>query len=191
MNKYLGLHFCKCLQSILPMGHRVSLLLKVIQKEAIHESCLNEAYIQIEYYIGISKGTPQLSERNTFSRNRRVGCCWRRVKHIGRAPRWDTVQWSLSCPGLTSNLLPHRSVQAACINTFASCCCSVAKACSILHELQHAKILCPSLSPWVCSNPCPLSQWCHLNISSSVVPFTSCPQFFPTSGFFQWVISSH
>ena len=57
------------------MGHRVSLLLKVIQKEAIHESCLNEAYIQIEYYIGISKGTPQLSERNTFSRNRRVGCC--------------------------------------------------------------------------------------------------------------------
>ena len=56
---------------------------------------------------------------------------------------------------------------------------------------SHAKLLCPSLSPWVCSNSCPLSQWCHLNISSSVAPISSCPQFFPTSGFFQWVGSSH
>ena len=36
----------------------------------------------------------------------------------------------------------------------------------------------PSLSPWVCSNSCPLSQWCHATISSSVAPF-SCPQSFP------------
>lgn len=46
MNKYLGLHFSKCFQSTLPMGHTESLLLKVIQKKkAIHESCLNKAYI--------------------------------------------------------------------------------------------------------------------------------------------------
>ena len=40
-------------------------------------------------------------------------------------------------------------------------------------------------------NPCPLSQWCHPTISSSFVPFSSCPQSFPASGFFQWVNSSH
>ena len=44
------------------------------------------------------------------------------------------------------------------------------------HGLQHAKHLCPSLSPWVCLHPCSLSQWCHPTISSSVVPFSSCPQ---------------
>ena len=52
------------------------------------------------------------------------------------------------------------------------------------HELQQAKLPCPSLSPWVCSNSCPLSQWCHPTISSSVTPFSSCPQSFPVSGSF-------
>ena len=41
---------------------------------------------------------------------------------------------------------------------------------------------CPSPTPGVHPNPCPLSQWCHLIISSSVIPFSSCPQSFPTSG---------
>ena len=41
------------------------------------------------------------------------------------------------------------------------------------HELQHTRLLCPSLSPWVCSNSCPLSQWCHTTISSSVIHFSS------------------
>ena len=53
-----------------------------------------------------------------------------------------------------------------------------------LHELQHARFPCPSLSPIVCSNSCPLGQWCHQTISSSVIPFSSCPQSFPDSGFF-------
>ena len=43
----------------------------------------------------------------------------------------------------------------------------------------------PSLSPGVCSNSCPLSQWCHPTISSSVIPFSSCPQSLPASGSFQ------
>ena len=51
--------------------------------------------------------------------------------------------------------------------------------------LQHARLPCPSLSPRVCSNSCPLSQWCHPTISSSVIPFSSCPQSFPASGSFQ------
>ena len=52
------------------------------------------------------------------------------------------------------------------------------------HGLQQARLPCPSLSPRACSNSCPLSQWCHPTISSSVVPFSSCLQSFPTSGSF-------
>ena len=52
------------------------------------------------------------------------------------------------------------------------------------HGLQHARLPCPSPSPRACSNSCPLSQWCHPAISSSVVPFSSCLQSFPTSGLF-------
>ena len=44
------------------------------------------------------------------------------------------------------------------------------------HESQHARPPCPSPIPGVHSNSCPLSQWCHPAISSSVVPFSSCPQ---------------
>ena len=47
------------------------------------------------------------------------------------------------------------------------------------HELQHARLPCPSPSPGICSNSCPLSQWCYPTISSSVVPFSSCLQSFP------------
>ena len=49
------------------------------------------------------------------------------------------------------------------------------------HESQHARPPCPSATPGVHSNSCPSSQWCHPAISSSVVPFTSCPQSLPAS----------
>ena len=49
------------------------------------------------------------------------------------------------------------------------------------YGLQHARPPCPSLSPEVCSNSCPLSWWCYLTVSSSVVPFFSCPQSSPPS----------
>ena len=47
------------------------------------------------------------------------------------------------------------------------------------HELQHIRLPCPSLSPGVCSNSCPLGQWCHPTISSSLNPFSFCPQSSP------------
>ena len=58
--------------------------------------------------------------------------------------------------------------------------------------LQHVRLPCPSLSPRVCSNSCPLSWWCHLTICPSVTPFSSCPQFFPSSGSFptNWLFTS-
>ena len=52
------------------------------------------------------------------------------------------------------------------------------------HELQHARPPCPSQTPGVYSNSCPSSWWCHPAISSSVVPFSSCPQSLPASGSF-------
>ena len=53
------------------------------------------------------------------------------------------------------------------------------------HELQHARPRCPSPTPEVHPNPCPLCRWCHPTTSSSVVPSSSCPQSFPASGSFQ------
>ena len=53
------------------------------------------------------------------------------------------------------------------------------------HESQHARPPCPSPTPGAYSNPCPLSRWCHPTISSSVVPFSSCPQSFSASWSFQ------
>ena len=52
------------------------------------------------------------------------------------------------------------------------------------HESQHAKPPCPSPTPRVHSNSCPSSQWCHPAISFSVIPFSSCPQSLPASGYF-------
>ena len=53
------------------------------------------------------------------------------------------------------------------------------------HESQHARPPCPSPTPGVHSDSCPSNQWCHPAISSSVIPFSSCPQSFPASGSFQ------
>ena len=53
------------------------------------------------------------------------------------------------------------------------------------HGPPHARPPCPSLTPWVHPNPCPLNQWCHPTISSSVVPCSYCPHSFPASGSFQ------
>ena len=65
-------------------------------------------------------------------------------------------------------------------------CCSVSQSCLTLqpHGLQHTRLPYPSPSPEVCSNLCPLSWWWRPTILSSVAPFSSCPQSFPTSGSF-------
>ena len=68
---------------------------------------------------------------------------------------------------------------------------SVQFSCSVVsdslqpHEEQHARPPCPTPIPGVHPNSCPLSRWCHPAISSSVIPFSSCPQSFPASGSFQ------
>ena len=60
------------------------------------------------------------------------------------------------------------------------------------HGLQHTRPPCPSLTPKVDSNSCPLNRWCHPTISSYIIPFSSCLQSFPASGSFQmsWFFTS-
>ena len=69
----------------------------------------------------------------------------------------------------------HSSVQFSC---------SVVSDCLRPHESQHARPPCPLQTPRVYANSCPLSRWCHPAISSSVIPFSSCPQSLPASGSF-------
>ena len=69
--------------------------------------------------------------------------------------------------------------------------CSVMSESLQPHELQHARLPCPSLSPGICSNSHPLSRWCYPIISASVALF-SCPQSFPASRSFpmRWLFAS-
>ena len=73
-------------------------------------------------------------------------------------------------------------------------CCSVSAVSDSLWSwgLQHARLPCPSPSPGVCSNSYPLTQWWHPTITSSVIPFFSCPQSFPTLGSYpmSWLFPS-
>ena len=87
-----------------------------------------------------------------------------------------------TCSFLSSSLCPAMtSTERSSSVQFTS----VAQSCLTLrpHGLQHARLPCPSPTPGAYSNSCPLSQWCHPTISSSVIPF-SCLQSFPASGSF-------
>ena len=74
------------------------------------------------------------------------------------------------------------------------CCHSVTKLCPTLCDPMDYSmpVFCPSLSPGVCSNSCPLSQWCHPTISPSAAPIPFCVQSFPESGSFpvSWLFIS-
>ena len=86
-------------------------------------------------------------------------------------PRWESeAAHFLRCSYL---MVTHQSVQ------FSH---SVVSDSLPSHEPQHSRPPCPSPTPGVYPNPCPLSWWCHPTISSSVIPFSSCPQSFPASG---------
>ena len=69
---------------------------------------------------------------------------------------------------------------------------SVTQSCPTLCNPMDCRLPCLSLTPKACSNSCPLSYWCHPTISSSVVPFSSCPQSFPATRSFpgSWLFTS-
>ena len=74
-------------------------------------------------------------------------------------------------------VLSHSVVTMQRVRTMECCWCSVTQSCLTLcnaMEWQHARLPCPSPSPGVCPNSCPLNWWCHPTISSSVTSFSSC-----------------
>ena len=91
------------------------------------------------------------------------------------------LAWSHTC--LTGDC-GHAGLRGMVWDSLLSCCViwspsspSVAQSCLNLRDPMD----CSTPSPWVCSNSCPSSQWCHPTTSSSVIPFSSCPQSFPAS----------
>ena len=90
------------------------------------------------------------------------------------------TKWALSQGCKDSSISANQSIQYTTFNSvqFSH---SIASDTLQPHESQHTRPPCPSLSPRIHSNSCPSSQWRHPAISSSVVPFSSCPQSLPAS----------
>ena len=88
--------------------------------------------------------------------------------------------WS-GLPFPTSSIFIYPSVHPFLHFLFS---CSVMSDSLWPHGLQHSRLPCPSLSPGVCSNSCPLNWWCHPTMSSSVILFSSCLQSFWAAGSF-------
>ena len=103
-----------------------------------------------------------------------------------------TVYWQLeqSCHTRDSgpSIQPVRQPQPVGVGLFLLFSHSVVSNSLWLHGLLQARLPCPSLSPGVCANSCPLSQWCHPTISSSITLFF-CPQSFPAPGVFLFFAS--
>ena len=121
------------------------------------------------------------------------GAWWATVH--GVAKNWPWLRTSLSLFSQTACLFHYLSLdknlvlgkQISYLLLFSSVQFSRSVVSNSLrpHELQHSRPPCPSPTPGVHPNPCPSSRRCHPTISSSVVPFSSCPQSFPASGSFQ------
>ena len=96
-----------------------------------------------------------------------------------------------SCPGIKPASLKSPALAGGFFTTSATWKANSVKfSCSVLsdslwpHELQHARPPCPSPTPIVHPNSCPSSRWCLPAVSSSFIPFSSCPQSLPASGSF-------
>jgi len=91
----------------------------------------------------------------------------------------------------TDTLRSSKSIGCIRVHSWSYTFCSVQFSRSVMsdslwpHGLQRARTPCPSPTPWAYSNSRPLSQWCLPTVSSSVIPFSSCPQSFPASGSFK------
>ena len=124
-------------------------------------------FIKIHFLAESKKGTRNRKPEGLYNlhscRSQVIAALFKKARIL----LFATSSWLSSCilPALT------RSIS------------SVAQLCLTLrhHELQHARPLSLTPTPGAYSNSCPLSQWCHPTISSSVVPFSSCPQSFAAS----------
>ena len=114
---------------------------------------------------------------------------WGKERHLpqGQNMRGAHTQKNLS----NQNVLLKKFIEVEFIYSSVQFSRSAVSDCLQPHELQHTRPPCPSPTPGVHSNSRPSSWWCHPAISSSVIPFSSCPQSLQVSESFQWVNSSH
>ena len=119
------------------------------------------------FYAAASQGWP--AAQGLSHHHRHTNCT------EDRLARW----WWLNSKNQKFNVASKSDNPLRCTH-----CCSDTKSCLTLrlHWLQHTRFLCPPLSPKVCSNSRPLSQWCHPIISSSATPFSFGLPFPPASG---------
>ena len=113
----------------------------------------------------------------------RLFCPWDSPGKITGVGCHSLLQGNLPNPGIETGS-PALQVDSLPLSHWGSplqFSCSVVSDSLRPHESQRARPPCPSPTPWVHSDSCPLSQWCHPAVSSSVVPFSSCPQSLPAS----------
>ena len=103
------------------------------------------------------------------------------LKHFPNDRHLPCFSFSVMAISTTMNIFSMYLFAETCLVQFSH---SVMSNSLWLHELQHIRPPCPSPTPRVHPNPCPLSRWCHPTISSSVIAFSYCPQSFPASGSF-------
>ena len=113
-------------------------------------------YLKIKYKALFMKGAEKKQSENQDSDGKRKDILFIWGARLFSSVQFSSVQFSRSV--ISDSLRPHES--------------------------QQARLPCPSQTPRVYSDSCPLSRWCHPTISSSVVPFSSCPQSLPASGSF-------
>ena len=145
-------------------------------------------YAKYTIFLSVTHTCCKISPRPSFPFNSIVLLCTRFSFYIGTLSIFSTAF-------MTLKVLPYlQSIQLLTLfspsfhSFFFFMCVYVIH--SVVSDslqprgLQHARFPCPSLSPWVCSNSCPLGQWCYLTIPSSATPFSFCFQSFSASGSF-------
>ena len=106
------------------------------------------------------------------------------LRHSARQPSKENPELGVTLPENNFTNIKILFVSFGCLKSSVQFSFSVVSDSLQPHEPQHARLPCPSPTPGACPNSCPLSQWCHPTISSSVIPFSSCPRSFPESGSF-------
>ena len=115
--------------------------------------------------------------------------CSKWDKHLTIFPWWSrgllsNITWEICCTKQNVSMWPSSTENFYKVLQSVQFSHSVMSNSLRPHELHHARPPCPSPTPGVHPNSCPSSRWCHPAISSSVVPFSSCPQSLPASGSF-------
>ena len=151
---------------------------------------------------GVAKSRTQLKPLS--SRSKFPGDVKAATQESHFESHWCSLSWSNKYMSLNPTDLPQTSEVKTDFNLYLwsgfeppTSLSSVQFSCSVMsdslqpHGLQHAWLPCPSLSPGICSNSCPLRWWYHPTISSFVIPFSFCLQSSLASGSFPMVSSSH